>query len=135
MSKAISFKLVGSFGYRENYAAHCWDGFGDCPQGWKNKSGDEVLFIDGLTLQNVQEDLDDFENIAMQLIGNHCWSDEYSEQYFLGFHVERSNAWNKEEIVDAYCDWYEDIENDEIFTPEPDVFNKYELLAEELGLY
>ena len=32
-------KLLIHSQYEENYAAHDWDGKGDCPQSWKSKGG------------------------------------------------------------------------------------------------
>lgn len=32
-------KLLIDTQYMENYGAHCWDGKGECPQGWKFKGG------------------------------------------------------------------------------------------------
>jgi hypothetical protein len=36
-------RLILTTQYRENYGAHDWDGKGECPQYWKNKSGYEYL--------------------------------------------------------------------------------------------
>jgi hypothetical protein len=42
-----AFRLVVTTQVCENYGAHCWDGTGDCPQGWKFKGGNEVVVAKG----------------------------------------------------------------------------------------
>jgi len=37
----------------ENYAAHDWDGSGECPQGWKFKGGDDfIIKADSFRFEN-----------------------------------------------------------------------------------
>jgi hypothetical protein len=47
-------KIVIYTQHRENYGAHDWSGFGECPQYWKNKGG-ETFVIPGLTMDQVRD--------------------------------------------------------------------------------
>jgi len=37
---------------RENYGAHAWDGIGECPQMWKNKSGDNYIISNAPSIED-----------------------------------------------------------------------------------
>ena len=71
-------KLVIVTQFRENYAAHDWDGIGECPQGWKNKGGEIfVMDIDPNEINSI-----DFEEpeVIRELIPLIEHSTEYSTE-------------------------------------------------------
>ncbi len=104
----ITYRLVAHFQYKENYGAHDWDGQGECPQYWKYKGGTSVNVLVG-----VKEPHPDYialvrEKMAEEL-SKYIWENNYSEQYFVGWDWEVSQAPTEQEEVDAYCDWHEDL--------------------------
>ena len=50
----VQMKIVIYTQHRENYGAHDWSGFGECPQYWKSKGG-ETFVIPGLTMDQVRD--------------------------------------------------------------------------------
>ena len=68
--------------YRENYGAHDWDGKGECPQYWKNKGGNEYVVMDVDPNANMEEVV-----AAAIVAGDIAYSDNYSEQYVIGWEV------------------------------------------------
>ena len=73
--------------YRENYAAHSWNGEGECPQHWKSKGGNTYLVLNASA--------DEIESV----IGH---SNDYSEEYIMGYKtVIHSN--------DVWEDWEERV--------------------------
>lgn len=85
-----------SYQYRENYAAHDWDGEGECPQYWKCKGGSDVIVPvpEGWTLGDVVE----------ALSARYEWSNPYSAQHVLG--AERVRVEDVQDEYHAECaDW------------------------------
>jgi|TARA_A100001015_G_C14737030_1_gene612148 hypothetical protein len=73
--------------YRENYAAHSWNGEGECPQHWKSKGGNTYLVLNASA--------DEIESV----IGH---SNDYTEEYIMGYKtVIHSN--------DVWEDWEERV--------------------------
>jgi hypothetical protein len=76
-------KLLITTQVRENYAAHDWDGEGQCPVYWKNKGGNEyvVLHID---ISRAGE--------IFQTVSDQCQEKNvYFEEYVLGWEVVSNN--------------------------------------------
>jgi hypothetical protein len=103
--------LVIDTQFRENYAAHDWDGEGACPQRWKDKGGSSykipVEFDQDYEWAEVYVD-----RILEQVRSKLEWSDDYSEQYILGWHVE----------ADDWLSWFEQSQLEyegRIHYPEP----------------
>jgi len=76
--------------YQENYAAHDWDGNGECPQRWKFKGGSSYK-ITGVPL-NI--DCDEVVDMVRSDIEH---SDNYSKQHILSWVIESDN----------YLSWFE----------------------------
>ena len=66
--------------YRENYAAHSWDGEGECPQHWKAKGGNTYLVFNASA--------DEIESV----IGH---SNDYTEEYIMGYKtvIHTNDVW------------------------------------------
>lgn len=64
--------------YRENYAAHDWDGKGECPQGWKFKGGSTYV-IEGLSVAEALALVKAPERIHACIEGK----DNYDETYIV----------------------------------------------------
>lgn len=79
----MTIRLIASTQYRENYAAHDWDGQGACPQGWKNKGGSDVLIAEWATIADVPklDELDAMVDDARPVIER---SDDYVEAFIIG---------------------------------------------------
>tara|TARA_B100000929_G_scaffold230158_1_gene186539 strand:- start:242 stop:691 length:450 start_codon:yes stop_codon:yes gene_type:complete len=77
-------KLVIVTQFRENYGAHNWDGFGDCPQGWKNKGGE--IFVMDISLDELNSI--DFEEPAVirELIPLIEYATDYSTEDVIDWH-------------------------------------------------
>lgn len=67
--------------YRENYAAHSWDGEGECPQHWKAKGGNTYLVFNASA--------DEIESV----IGH---SNDYTEEYIMGYKtvIHTNDVWD-----------------------------------------
>ena len=76
-------KLVINTQYRENYAAHDWDGKGECPQYWKFKGGSTYV------VPNILGESPDILKRVRPLIeyGNYG-----SEEYILDYEIVENNA-------------------------------------------
>jgi len=66
--------------YRENYAAHSWNGEGECPQHWKSKGGNTYLVLNASA--------DEIESV----IGH---SNDYTEEYIMGYKtvIHTNDVW------------------------------------------
>ena len=66
--------------YRENYAAHGWNGEGECPQHWKAKGGNTYIVFNASA--------DEIESV----IGH---SNDYSEEYIMGYKttIHTNDVW------------------------------------------
>lgn len=73
--------LIIEMQYLENYAAHDWDGTGTCPEFWKAKGGEEVIITE------VPESVD-IEKVVDMVREEFEWSNQYSQQYIVGFGLE-----------------------------------------------
>lgn len=49
----MSFALVATYQYYENYAFHDWDGEGECPARWKSKGNHEEVIRNNLNIDEV----------------------------------------------------------------------------------
>lgn len=78
-------QLVFITQFRENYAAHDWDGEGECPQGWKNKGGDTYVLTD-LTIEEASN-RDTLKDIVDTLVDHICYTNDYITEYMLDFNV------------------------------------------------
>jgi hypothetical protein len=129
-------KIIADYQYCENYAAWDWDGAGQCPQGWKNKGGQEELLFDGLPVELALSE--DIKEWATDLALTHVHYDDYSSMEFIGLSIVPSNQIDRYEAMDA--EWHEDYEYLELFDtqeiriPEDnDPIDRYDAMADELG--
>jgi len=117
----LTYRLVAQFQYRENYAAHDWDGTGECPQYWKFKGGASVNVLVG-----VKEPSNHYiamvEETMKEELAKYIWKNNFSEQYLMFFDWEVSCSWTEQEEVDAYCDWHEDLFGTEEEEPYEDMW-------------
>ena len=80
-------KIVINTQYRENYAAHDWNGQGECPQQWKNKGGD-IYIIENLTKDQAKMVLNNRTHELYNLI--EC-SNDYVNNYIVSIAVCEDN--------------------------------------------
>lgn len=75
-------KILIQTQYCENYAAHDWDGTGECPQYWKMKGGEEyfIPIPADFPLANVAELVKKVEDKVQ-------WENNYSQSTLLGWEV------------------------------------------------
>ena len=104
----LTYRLVANFQYRENYGAHDWDGQGECPQYWKYKGGNSITLLVGVKEKDAQY-IEMVQEVMKDELAKHIWSDNYSEQYLIGWEWEVASSWTEQEEIDAYCDWHEDL--------------------------
>ena len=71
-------KLVFHTQHRENYAAHDWDGTGECPQHWKSKGGSTYVVTSPTLLAEIQGEKSGTLNILRDLISHNS---DYSEEF------------------------------------------------------
>lgn len=88
-------KIVITTQYRENYAAHDWDGKGECPQYWKCKGG-QVFIVENLTHEQANQFLEGEVHNLYKLIE---YKGDYAEEY-----VINTEGCDDEETV---CDEWE----------------------------
>jgi len=86
----IRYNVVASFQYRENYAAHAWDGVGECPQGWKFKGGHDEIIACALPANEAEAFMADDEAVHA-LCKAFEYSDDYSSNELCGVNV----VWEK----------------------------------------
>ncbi len=126
------YEMIAEFQYMENY------GFWNDPPTdyWKFKGGESVVLMDGIT-EEMLEDKEALFTIPLveELLAKHCWDNDGSRQYFVGMHICPKQVWSEREIMDAYCDWGEDLETGDVQYPDeamlPD--EKYMAMAEAMG--
>lgn len=88
-------KIVVQTQYRENYAAHDWDGEGVCPQGWKCKGGDTYI-VEGISVEEAQD-----QSIWDFVIDSIGYFTDYVEEIVVGIHLE-DDCVSNEEIHDSW---------------------------------
>ena len=132
-SKPVLTRVVGIFQYRENYAAHDWDGKGQCPQGWKNKGGPEITLIDGLRPGDALEIIGNPQPWLYKLCKEHVWADDWSTQELITYNIELRSQPTRDEVIDAYCDWGIDLEDDGTENEHVGGCDIYEDMATNLG--
>jgi hypothetical protein len=133
VSKPVTFRVTGIFQYAENYAIHDWDGKGEVPQGWKMKGGVHVLLADGLTFDMICDEAF-MKELSQRASSTHTICDDYVRQYFIGLDIELSSAPTYDEIVDAYCDWGIDLEEEEELGYQGEALDKYDSYTEQIGM-
>ena len=74
-------KIVVQTQCRENYAAHDWDGTGECPNYWKSKGG-EVYVVPNVTVEKAADK--SFWNSISNAVTH---SSDYSEEYVIGMEL------------------------------------------------
>lgn len=133
--KPLMYRCTAIFQYRENYGAHCWDGEGACPQGWKNKGTHFILLADGLTSEMIND-----EGFMLGLSHEgvkHEDFNDYVEYIFHGLEVELSSEYTYRQKVDAYCDAHVDLDEEVkpeiICTPQEHKDDRYMSKAELMG--
>lgn len=82
--------LVIDVQFKENYGAHSWNGEGECPQYWKFKGGSSFK-----VQLNCDKDYEWIDCIVDRVIAQNKdeleWSDDYTEQYILGWSLQDDN--------------------------------------------
>lgn len=140
MSDSILYKIVANYQYSENYAAHDWDGVGNCPQYWKCKGGEEDVLFVGVTLEMAMDP--EFEAWVRELAKAGEYRHDFAEKCFLDISVEHIDALNWFDQMDA--EYEGDYEYLACFPNEPEwkheldenaPLDRFEVYAEELGLY
>jgi hypothetical protein len=86
-------KLVIQTQIRENYGAHDWNGEGECPQYWKFKGGNTYVVRDLKESHVVKINMSGIPTLSC-LIED---SNEYAEEYILGYDVVEDDAVECEE--------------------------------------
>ncbi len=80
--------------FRENYAAHSWDGTGECGSYWKNKGGSTYL-VTGVDASASLEDVVGAVDRHLQI----THANNYSEEYIIDTeYVEDSYIPHEEEL-------------------------------------
>jgi len=76
-------KLLIHSQYKENYAAHDWDGVGDCPQSWKSKGGHtfEIEVDSDVIMYSTN-----LESHLQMVVANQCNTFEKFE--YIGYELE-----------------------------------------------
>ena len=136
--KQITMKVIAEYQYAENYAAHDWDGEGECPQYWKMKGCAEVLLFDGLTVEMAFSS--EIQEWACNLAMEHDYYNEYASQSFCGLSIVPSNQIDRYEAMEA--EMYGDYESLSLFDTqevyqepsENDPIDRFDKMAEELGM-
>ena len=82
------FKIVIYTQHRENYGAHDWRGFGECPQHWKNKGG-ETFIIPNMTMDEVRDWQYKQEGNVASLL---CEASDYFEVTIAGVNILAQDA-------------------------------------------
>ena len=69
--------------YKENYAAHDWDGVGDCPQSWKSKGGHifEIEVDSGVIMYS-----SNLESHLQMIVANQ--SNDFEKFEYIGYELE-----------------------------------------------
>jgi len=67
---------------RENYAAHDWDGQGECPQGWKCKGGSTYV------VEDAPLDVDALKALVAKVSPHIEQNNDYFHEYVLDWYVE-----------------------------------------------
>ncbi len=95
----IRYNIIASFQYRENYAAHDWDGVGDCPQGWKFKGGGDEIIACALSREEADAFLADDAKVRAL-----CAEFEYSHNYASNELVSVLAIWERVPTFDEEVD-------------------------------
>ena len=76
-------KLLIHTQYKENYAAHYWDGVGDCPQSWKSKGGHifEIEVDSGVIMHS-----SNLESHLQMVVANQ--SNNFEKFEYVGYELE-----------------------------------------------
>jgi len=76
-------KILITTQYMENYAAHDWDGIGECPQGWKMKGGEDfIISVEDFRLVPFSSSLDMLVDSLREKIE---YSNNFSKEYIIGY--------------------------------------------------
>ncbi len=92
----ITYRVVVSTQFIENYGAHAWDGKGECPQYWKCKGGSDFIVAEGLS------EFDMLTRDAMEFVPDGIsYFNDYSRQYIINVAFVPSNHLTYEERMIA----------------------------------
>ena len=81
--------------YMENYAAHDWDGKGECPQGWKYKGGD-CYIVDLSIEQNTSREF--WEGVASCIE----YKSDYEQMYITSETIVDDIDFKESDYVDEW---------------------------------
>lgn len=135
-SEQALFRVMAYYQYMENYGAHDWDGVGICPQYWKYKGGDDIIVLNGLTLEQALSAVNG--PFARELARQHEYSSNFAINQLMSLMIEHTKEPTWDEVHEAYYEHGVDIEkdpetffNEEHFASEP--IDRYDALSEQYG--
>ena len=100
-------KLIIDTQHRENYAAHDWDGTGECLEYWKNKGG-SIYVVENLSSAQVSKIRKGGIPTLSKLIER---SDEFSQEFILDFTFVDDGATPWDDYEQPWILKYENYEN------------------------
>jgi len=103
----LIMKLIISTQHRENYAAHDWDGTGECLEYWKNKGGSTYV-VENLSSAQVSKIRKGGIPTLSKLIER---SDEFFQEFILDFTFVDDVATPWDDYEQPWILKYEDYEN------------------------
>ena len=83
----------------ENYAAHDWDGQGECPQSWKSKFGSTYVISD------VDITMGEFALFCDLIADKIVMKDDYFEEYIIDTDLVDDADFN----IRDYCEHWEQV--------------------------
>ena len=107
LNMKLIMKLIISTQHRENYAAHDWDGTGECLEYWKNKGGSTYV-VENLSSAQVSKIRKGGIPTLSKLIER---SDEFFQEFILDFTFVDDVATPWDDYEQPWILKYEDYEN------------------------
>lgn len=85
-------KLFIETAVQENYGSHDWDGQGNCPQGWKNKSGSTYV------IENCPLGVDRLKEMVEIARTSVACDNDYWREWIIDWYVESDSHKTKYEL-------------------------------------